>query len=93
MQKAGSFALAEQKSEGRLVKLFRILRILLVVVIPAAFWTSVIVFVCLWLGVALSAQMGVLIGGLMCLFLGIIYAIIVVAAERSEDMNGIERPR
>jgi hypothetical protein len=93
MQKAGSFVLALQKSEASLVKLFRILGILLVVVVPAAFWTSVIVFVCMWLGVTLSAQMGVLIGGLMCLFLGIIYAIIVVGAERTADMNDIERPR
>lgn len=93
MQKAGSFALGEKKPEAGPVKLFRVVGILLVVIVPAAFWTTVILLVCRWLSVTLSAQTVALIGGSMCLFLGIIYAIIVLGASRSDDLNGIDGKR
>lgn len=91
MRKAGSFALNVNKAEAGSVKLFRIVGILFIVVVPAAFWTTVVLLACQWLSVTLSAQIVVLIGGSMCLFLGIIYAIIVVGASRSDDPDGFER--
>ena len=90
MRKVDSFAQDEQmsKSEARTGKLFRTVGIMLVVIIPSAFWTTVIVFVCHWLSLNLGLQMVLLIGCSTCLFLGTIYATIVVGASRSEDLKG-----
>ena len=76
------------KSEASTGKLFRAVGIMLVVIIPAAFWTTVIFFVCYWLSLNLSLQIVLLIGCSICLFLGTIYATIVVGASRSEDLKG-----
>ena len=90
MRKVDRFAQDEQmsKSEARTGKLFRTVGIMLVVIIPSAFWTTVIVFVCHWLSLNLGLQMVLLIGCSICLFLGTIYATIVVGASRSEDLEG-----
>ena len=90
MRKVDSFAQDEQmtKSEASTGQLFRTVGIMLVVIIPAAFWTTVVVFVCHWLSLNLRLQMVLLIGCSICLFLGTIYAAIVVGASRSEDLKG-----
>ena len=71
MRKAGSLALCDNKAEATPVKLFWIVGIVIIVVVPAAFWTAIALLVCHWLSVTLSAQMVLLIGASICLFLAL----------------------